>query len=147
MSRKPINVLVFPYFIDRNNKIKFAIFKRTDLKIWQGISGGVEGEETLLEAAQRECYEEAKINKNNQFIQLDSICSIPRYHFNYKWDNNVFVVKENSFGVRVDNLNLKISSEHTEYKWVDFSDANKMLEFDGNKNALWELHERLITKQ
>ena len=47
----------------------------------------------------------------------------------------------------MDNLNLKISSEHTEYKWVDFSDANKMLEFDGNKNALWELHERLITKQ
>ena len=67
------------------------------MKIWQAISGGVEGEETLLEAAQRECYEEAKIKKSNQFTQLDSISSIPRHHFNYNWDRNVFVVKENCF--------------------------------------------------
>ena len=147
MSRKPINVLIFPYFIDKNNKIKFAIFKRADMKIWQGISGGVEGEETLLEAAQRECYEEAKIDKNNQFIQLDSVSSIPRYHFNNNWGNSVFVVKENSFGVRVDTLNLKISSEHTKYKWVDFSDGKNMLKFDSNKNALWELYERLKNKK
>jgi dATP pyrophosphohydrolase len=116
------------------------------MKIWQGISGGVEGEETLLETAKRECYEEARINKNNQFIQLDSISSIPRYWFNYKWDENIFVVKEHSFGVRVDNLNLKISSEHTEFKWVEYSEAKNMLRSDGNKTALWELHERLKIK-
>jgi len=116
------------------------------MKIWQGISGGVEGEETLLEAAQRECHEEARINKNNQFIQLDSISSIPRDMFNYKWDDCVFIVKEYSFGVLVDNLNLKISSEHTEYKWVEYSDAKNLLHFDNNKTVLWELHERLKNK-
>ena len=146
MSRKPINVLIFPCFIDKNNKIKYAVFKRSDMKIWQGISGGVEGEETLLEAAQRECYEEARINKSNKFIQLDSISSIPRDKFNYKWDVCVFVVKEYSFGVLVDNLNLKISSEHTEYKWVEYSDAKNLLNFDSNKTALWELHKRLKNK-
>lgn len=146
MSRKPINVLIFPYFTDKNNKKKFALFKRADMKIWQGISGGVEGEETLLEATRRECYEEARINKSNQFIQLDSISSIPRHAFNHKWDENIFVVKEYSFGVRVDNLNLKISSEHTEYKWSEYSDAKNLLKFDSNKTALWELHVRLKSK-
>ncbi|MFW9970810.1 MAG: hypothetical protein ACFFDF_11490 [Candidatus Odinarchaeota archaeon] len=43
-------------------------------------------------------------------------------------------------------MSLKISSEHTEYKWVDFSDVKSMLKFDSNEIALWELHERLKTK-
>ena len=52
-------------------------------------------------------------------------------------------MKEYSFGVCADNIKIKISDEHKSFKWVDYSVAMKLLKWDSNKNALWELNERL----
>ena len=47
--RKPVQVLVLPYRHCKN-KIQFALFKRADLNVWQGIAGGVEEGESVFEA-------------------------------------------------------------------------------------------------
>ena len=41
------------------------------------------------------------------------------------------------------NVEITISHEHTEYQWLEFGSATKILKYDNNRNALWELDERL----
>lgn len=146
MSRQPINILAFPYFVNDEKKIEYAIFKRADCGFWQGISGGVESEETIFETVKREVFEEAGILVNENIIKLDSIASIKANVFNHKWDKSVFVVTEYSFGIEVMNKNIRLSHEHSDYKWLSYDEAVKYLKHDSNKTALWELNERILRK-
>ncbi|MGM0437792.1 MAG: NUDIX hydrolase [Bacillota bacterium] len=144
MPRKPKNILVIPYFLN-DGDILYALFKRSDLDCWQGIAGGVEEGENIVEAVKRECYEEAGISYDSSFIKLDSKASIPRECFKEDWNDKIFVVNEYSFGVEVKNQELKLSSEHKNYDWFSYDDAMDKLKWDSNKTALWELHKRLKT--
>ena len=45
--RAPFQVLVIPYKII-NNEILYGIFLRSDMKVWQAISGGGEDNETPI---------------------------------------------------------------------------------------------------
>ncbi len=145
--RQAINVLVFPYYMDENKKIKYAVFKRTDSDMYQAISGGVEDDETLLEAAKRESFEEAGITFG-EFIKLDASASIPGYMFNEynEWGKDVYLVTEKTFGLKVIENEFKLSHEHESYDWYDYESALKVLTWDSNKVALWELNERLKEK-
>ena len=64
--RQPYQTLIFPYKRE-NNEILFAIFLRDDMKVWQGICGGGEENETILDTAKREAFEEAGINYNSNW--------------------------------------------------------------------------------
>ena len=143
--RKPKQVLVFLYRKNKNNKYEYCIFYRKRLQIWQAISGGVEDDETLIETVKREVLEETGIEANN-ILELSSIASIPVVNVtgNFSWGNDVYVVTEYSFGVLTDNNDIKLSSEHKQYKWFTYDEAHKKLEYDSNKTALWELNQRLI---
>ena len=142
--RKPRNVLVFFYRI-RNKEIEYCVFYRRKDEFWQGLSGGVEDEEELNDTVKRGVYEETGICVKN-ILKLDTISSIPGIYvnknFNYK--NNIFVVYEYGFGVKIDNEDIELSSEHKEYKWVSYDDAIKLLKYDSNITALFELNERLV---
>ena len=141
--RKPKNVLVFLYRL-RNTKIEYCIFYRKKEQFYQGLSGGVEDNEDLVDTLKREVYEETKIKVNN-IMKLDTISSIPGINvnkdFNYK--NNIYVVYEYAFGICIDNEKIELSDEHEKYKWVSFDEAIKLLKYDSNKTALFELNERL----
>jgi dATP pyrophosphohydrolase len=142
--RQPIQVLVLPYKHE-NKKIKYAIFRREDLDVWQGIAGGVEEGETYLEAGRREANEEASIPLDREYILLDSKSTIPVNFIqgNFLWGKDVYNAIEYCFGVCVDDVELIISDEHQEYKWVDYEEAFKLFKWDSNRNALWELNERI----
>lgn len=58
-EKQPYQTLIFPYK-EVLSEIKYAIFLRRDMNVWQGICGGGEGKETVIETAKREAYEEAK---------------------------------------------------------------------------------------
>lgn len=140
--RLPYQVLVFP-FIKEKGKYYYAIFKRKDLNIWQGIAGGGEGKETPLEAMRREAYEEATINKKARFIRLSSLITIPAVNIcGLRW-GNIVMIPEFSFGVEVETRKLKISNEHKQYLWVSCQEAINKLKYDSNKSAIWELDYRL----
>ena len=76
MARAPFQCLILPYIIE-DEVIKYGVFKRSDHGFWQFISGGGEDNETPLEAAHRECFEEAEIPTDIPIYQMDSTCSIP----------------------------------------------------------------------
>ncbi|CDT88937.1 MutT/nudix family protein [Vibrio coralliirubri] len=133
--RAPFQVLVFPYQIV-DTKPRFLIARRRDNGVWQAISGGGEDNESLLEAAKRELSEESQLVGDNWQL-LDSMCMLPKvfYAGNHNWT-------EHSFSVKVTE-DPELSSEHTDYRWCDYREASELLTYDSNRNALWEINERL----
>ncbi len=146
MSRAPFQVLVLPFRRCKGNRIEVAVFKRSDGAYWQFIAGGGEDNEIPLEAARREALEEAGISPDSMVIPLDSVSTIPVIGVTgaFTWGSDGFVIPEHTFGVEVNHSELNLSKEHTEYKWVGYQEALMMLKWDSNKNALWELHTRLV---
>ena len=147
MTRAPFQVLVFPYRFDRHGEIEYAIFSRSDseLDVWQGIAGGGEDDETPLEVAKRETWEEIGLPTKSLFTALDTVSSIPVACFgdSHLWGDEVFVIREYSFGVDASECKITLSCEHIEYKWLAYNNAVELLKWDGNKTALWELNQRL----
>lgn len=151
MSRAPFQVLVFPYRVAGSDAILYAVFRRapSDGGYWQGIAGGGEIGESPLEAARREAFEEAEIKESSDFIRLESLTMIPVVNIvgDFEWGEDVLVVPEYSFGVRVEQEQFKLSKEHADVRWVDYETARRMLHWDSNKNALWELNCRVTRKK
>lgn len=138
--RAPYQVLVFLYKkVDEN--FLYGIFKREDLSFWQGIAGGGEEGETLIESAKRETCEESGLKDLDKLFRLASIGTMPtRNIHSLKIENCRVVIPEFSFACEVDkDFNLKISEEHTNFKWLPFKEALQKLNWDSNKTALYEL--------
>jgi dATP pyrophosphohydrolase len=148
MARAPFQVLVFPFRKNQSGQFEFALFIRAVEGFWQGVAGGGEGEESPLEAAIRETFEETGIKSSEDFIGLDTVDSVPVTEFKDStiWGEDVYVIPQYCFGVKVVDEEIKISHEHSEYGWFLFEQAYQLLKFDGNKTALWELHQRLKGK-
>jgi dihydroneopterin triphosphate diphosphatase len=136
--------LVLPYRMT-GSIIEYAILKRADLHYWQGIAGGGEDAETPLEAAKREVFEETGLTESCKLMTLDSITSLPVEHVvgEFLWGEDVYVIKEYSFGVDVSEGELLLSKEHSDFKWVSYEEAFRELKWNSNRTALWELHKRL----
>lgn len=142
--RAEFQVLVIPFVISKKEKLKVAVFKRNDEGYWQFIAGGGEGDETALETAQREAYEEAGIAKDSRYFKLDAMAMIPKSHFrDHKSKTGLYVIPEYCFGVLIESKALPRSGEHSEYSWMSYEEATDRLRYDSNKTALWELRERI----
>lgn len=59
------------------------------------------------------------------------------------WGEEVCLVYEHCFGIESSNEEIKLSHEHTEFKWCTYEEAKELLRYDSNKNALWELNYKL----
>lgn len=142
--RQPFQVLIFPY-IKNDNNFLFAIFKREDMGIWQGLAGGGEEGELPVDAAKRESQEEAQLPLDSVFCRLASIATIPVEDIHgFIWGPEIVVIPEYSFGVELKSKKLVIGKEHDAYKWVNFKDALSVLNWDSNKTAMRELNYRLL---
>lgn len=147
MARAKYQVLVLPYK-KQEDKIFYCIFKRSDMDIWQFIAGGGEDEDASpLASAKREACEEANIAYDEKYVCLETKCSIATECFKKArliWGENCLVIPEYSFAVEIpDEKDIKISSEHTCFEWVDYKTAALRLKYDSNKVALWELDNKI----
>ena len=143
-TRQPFQVLVFPYRFDGEGNLQFALFKRVNGDYWQAISGGGEREEQPLDAARRESSEEAGISSDNPFLSLLSQSCLPAVNVvGLIWGEDVFLIPEFCFAVKLSHCDLKISDEHSEYRWMGYEEAMSSLKWESNKTALWELNYRL----
>lgn len=146
--RTPYQVLVILYKQNKG-KILYGIFYRNSHPVWQFISGGGEDNETPIETVVREVKEETLVNIDKEKInKLDSKSTIPVVNITgeYTWGKNVYVIPEYTFAIDAKGFDIKLSNEHREYKWVEYDEAMEKLRYDSNKNALWELNERLKLK-
>jgi dihydroneopterin triphosphate diphosphatase len=135
-----LKVLVFPFYRDSNGDIQYAILKKIDGgpdiegEYWQSIAGKVEEGETLMEAARREAWEEGGVPANSHFAMLDQKSS-------YRTADGT--VRQYAFAVELPSRTLRLSEEHSEYRWVGRDGALAMLRFNDYKEALQELDARL----
>jgi len=146
MARANFQCLIIPFMIV-DNEPKYAIFKRSDRSIWQFLSGGGEDNETPIEAAKRECFEEAQIPSNIDFYELDAISTVPSEIFSQEyrknWPKDCYVLNEYKFAFKLEEDIIKISDEHSEYRWVSYEEAFDLLKYDSNRVALRELKCRI----
>ena len=147
MPRAPFNAFTFPYR-KQGDQIEYALLKRSDCGVWHGASGGGEEGETPIEAARRESFEEAGIPEGTDFMQLDSTSYIPAVGFRdcELWPDDVYVIPQYYFGACIDTPDLVLSREHNEFMWKGYEEAHALLFFHTDKNALWELNQRLKGK-
>lgn len=142
MARAPFQVLVLPYH-QSGDGVLYALFKRAQApQYWQGIAGGGENGEEPDEAARREASEEAGIDPATPLLRLESVASIPTFHFEGIADD-LLVIPEYSFAVRCGSRSLTISREHSEYRWCALDKAMAIVRWDSNRTALWELSRRI----
>lgn len=145
--RAPFQILAIPYRMNDNTPI-YCVFHRADFDQWQFIAGGGEDDETPMQAAKREVFEEGGVAADN-IIQLNSICSIPTdiypEIYKYNWSKNTYVVPEYSFGFECKD-EIKLSDEHSECVWLTYEEAKEKLKWDSNKTALYELNCRIMDK-
>lgn len=147
--RQPHQILAFPYKKDETGHYLYGVFTRVgDIPRYQGIAGGVEDDETFLEACQREAFEEAGISKNAPVVQLKSTCTIPVPFVTktFLWGADTYLIYEHAFGIDATNENICLSLEHTKMEWLSYEEAMNKLTWDSNKNALWELNYILVNK-
>jgi len=116
-----------------NNEIEFLLLKRSPNQyypnLWQMVSGKIKENETAYNAALREIKEETNLTPEkfwvaptvNSFYSPDKdyICLLP-----------VFAALANS------KCEVKISNEHTEYKWVNPDEAKQLLAWDGQRKSV-----------
>jgi len=144
MPRTPFNAHIFPYRKTEEGVLEYALLKRTDAGFWMGAAGGGEDNETPPEAARRETFEETGLSTDSEFIQLDTVAPVPVTEFAVThWENTLYVIPQYNFGVLVNNQDIILSREHTEYRWLNYEQAYALLKFDDDKTALWELDRKL----
>lgn len=97
---------------------KFLLLKRSDKVktmrgLWGGISGIIEGDETALERAKIEIFEEVKIResdikllKSTDMIRVES----PQYK-NHEWEIFPFLFETT-------NPQIRLNWENSEFKWI-----------------------------
>lgn len=147
MSRQPRNVLVYPFLPDGAASL-FLVLRRSDNGIWQGVSGGVEGSESLVETAERELREELGIAEPPSVAALTMFSGARRTSFSvhHLWPPDVYIVEKHFFAVNFTGREreVRLSHEHTECDWLHFEEAHDRLEFSDDRTGLWELHARIV---
>ena len=98
---------------------------------WDFVKGKIEQNETSHEAAIRETREETGIT-NIEFI--DGFEESVEYDFRFKKED--IHKKVIFFLAKTDEKIIKLSHEHNDYLWLEYSNALKKTTFENAKNVL-----------
>ena len=136
-----VQVIIYRW---RNGQPEFLLLKRTqeDGDFWQPVTGHVEPRETIADTLKREVIEETGVHK---------IKELTEQLYSYAWysDDRREEGTDLVFGAEVhSDTEIKLNpKEHDEYEWLTYNDALKRLKWDGNKESLNRLYERLQREQ
>ncbi len=92
------------------------------------ITGGVEKQETFMQAAIRETAEEIGI-RPSKVIELEETIT-------YINHSNNMEILEKCFASQIDHSDLVLNEEHIGYKWVSIEDFIDMIWWKGSKDKL-----------
>lgn len=147
MARAPFQVLILcfrPASADPSAACEYAVFRRADADAWQAIAGGGEDDETPLQAATRELWEETGLTAD--LVALDARAEVPASVFAASaiWGPGVVTIPEYAFAAALPaGAEPALSDEHRQYAWLRYEEARPRFTWDSNRAALDELHGRL----
>jgi len=105
--------------------------------LWQGVAGKIEKGETAVQTILRELKEETG-QKPVKMFAVDHIASF----YDAKNDRIQMVP---IFGIEVENSEVQLSEEHSEYKWISFEEALALLTWKGQKEGLQTVHDEIMS--
>lgn len=130
---KGSNLIEVHVFRIVNSEMEFLILERSKVGIypglWQMVTGKIEDGEKAFETAVREIKEESDLN-------IEDLWVVPKINSFYSEDSDsiyqvpVFAAEVSSQTV------IKLSKEHSSYKWVKYEEAIKAFAWEEQKNAL-----------
>ena len=136
--RQPIQVLIYPVKT-AGSGWEVLLLRRTASRggFWQGVTGGVEDEEGLLEAARRELLEETGLVPLS-LEQIDYSYSFPvEEQWRHLYAAGVEEIVEYVFLALVDGQQEPtITREHDQWQWCSYHQALGLLTWPGNIEAL-----------
>ena len=147
--RLPIQVAIYPVRYNQTNLEYLLLHRvtRPDLGLdpfWQGVTGGVESGENILQAAKREVFEETGfIGITPQIVGFEY--SYPIYEaWKKQFALGETTITEHVFVAIIENgIEPKLSSEHDAWKWCNLDQSIELLHFAGNIESLIKCDEFL----
>jgi len=127
------NLIEAHIFRVQKGKLEFLLLKRSPDEyypnFWQMVSGKIKENETAYNAALRELKEETNLIPVKLWVaptvnsfyapDKDYICVLPVFAAKVKYDCEV-----------------KLSKEHTDYKWVNPEEAKQLLAWNGQRESV-----------
>ena len=140
-TRLPFRVLVIPYKRERVVP-EYLIAKKAGTHCWQSVVGSGENQETPIEAAQR-CFKDRTFMQGKNWVQLDTITMLPKTLFkgHEQWQQVAHVIPQYCFAV--ETTGEPQPNIHQIFRWCSGAAAEKLLAYDSNKVAVWEIERRL----
>jgi lipoyl(octanoyl) transferase len=136
--RQPVQVLIYPAKT-AGSRWEYLLLRRTASRggFWQGVTGGVEDEEGLVEAARRELYEETDLVP----LALEQIDYSYSFPVEEEWRDlyaaGVEEIVEYVFLALVDGQQQPtLTGEHDQWQWCRYDQALGLLTWPGNIEAL-----------
>lgn len=144
--RKKVQVWIYFYHPQKQSYFFLILKTRPERKsFWQPVTGSVEEGESLVEAALREALEETGLSFQTQPSQLGN-----PFTFESRGEINL----ETAFSLEIsppfaeDQLGAPLVKldphEHTEYQWVNVTQAVQMIAYPSNIQMLQLLNNYLI---
>ncbi|MBU2505934.1 MAG: NUDIX domain-containing protein [Bacteroidetes bacterium] len=126
-----------------DDEIKFLLLKRSKEEIypgiWQMVTGSVKPNEKGFECALREIKEETNLTPLEMWV-------VPNINSFYSSERNSIIMVP-VFVCTVDSEDVQISSEHSECRWVNKSEAVKMLAWLGQKKSVEIIEDYFLNNQ
>lgn len=127
------NMIEAHIFRETKNGIEFLLLKRSEKVIfpglWQMVNGKIEKNEKAFETAVREIKEETG------FVPL-KLWTVPNMNFFYTPETDSVTVLPVFAALVENNIEVNLSEEHTDFKWLSASAAKEYLAWDGQKKSV-----------
>lgn len=121
-------------------KFKVLLLKKNSKRdLWQSVTGSIELGEDPYDTALRELQEETGINKQRSDLIFDDLSHKFMIYSEWidRYKESTYSNKEYIFSLKLnDEVSVKLSREHSSYKWVDLNDAIHLVFSWTNKAAL-----------
>jgi len=121
-------------------KFKVLLLKKNSKRdLWQSVTGSIELGEDPYDTALRELQEETGINKQRSDLIFDDLSHKFMIYSEWidRYKESTYSNKEYIFSLKLnDEVSVKLSREHSNYKWVDLNEAIHLVFSWTNKAAL-----------
>ena len=132
----------FVIYKKEKGEVKFLLLKypseNRERDYWGLPKGHIEEGESVKEAAFRELFEETGIEKEEVEINPE-FREINKYHFKHEGETIFKIVIY--FLAETKKETIKVSHEHTDFKWANLDQAMKLMPFKNTREIVKEAKE------